>query len=160
MCNRLTEIPSLASASLLPVEPIHTFIFSSTECQTRNTHQGDSEPHPRPWEASSLAPYELCGGKAGGKQVRTVRVGGVASLCVPLGRRSEEGDKEQKRGEGSPDLGVRGARGLGIFSLTAVRKKFHKCLWHISVLSVLGPRWLTPPHTLQSREEPSQPGQL
>lgn len=64
------------------------------------------------------------------------------------------------KGKGALTLAVRGAGAgsLGIFSLTVARKKFHKCLWHISAFSRSRAPRGGHPHTLQSREEPSEGG--
>lgn len=149
--------PRWASVSLLPIEPIHTFIFSSIECQTRSKHQGDSEPHPRPWEASSLASDELCGKKAGGKLLFAVRVGGLASLCVCLGRCSEEGDKEQKRGERSPDLGSPRSQRPGDFQSHCCQEKVSQVpLAHQRSLSAGPPVADTPTLSSPRRSLPSQ----
>lgn len=48
--------------------------------------------------------------------------------------------------------------GLGIFSLTAVRKKFHKGLWRSGILLDLGPGAGRPtPHHSPTRGGPEQP---
>ena len=55
-------------------------------------------------------------------------------------------------------LAVSEGGGLGIFSLTAVRKKFHKGLRHIGILSVPGPGAAAPHHSpVPGGAAPGQP---
>lgn len=127
--------PRWASVSLLPVEPIHTFIFSSIECQTRNKHQGDSEAIPGLGKRPAWPPDSCVAGKLEGSCSGCGAWPPSASAWADAQKRAT---KSRNEGKEAPTLAVRGARGLGIFSLTAIRKKFHKCLWHISVLSTWG----------------------
>lgn len=56
--TRSLTSPLQASVFRFATEQIHAFLFSSTECQTCSKHKEDSEPHPRPWGASSLVPLQ------------------------------------------------------------------------------------------------------
>lgn len=85
--------------------------------------------------------------------------GSRASRCILRHRRPEEGGRERAPSRREPvTLAVREGGGLGIFRLTAVRKKFHKCLPHSSVFSVPGPGQPTPPHSAVPGGTPPRAG--
>lgn len=63
-----------------------------------------------------------------------------ASLCVRRRRTPRRGrQRAGSQRKGAVTSSVHEGGGLGIFSLTAVRKKFHKGLWRSGILLDLGP---------------------
>lgn len=137
--------------SLPRYPPPHLQRGASTDC--RRCHPGDSEP--RSQDLGSVRPaYPLCAprgagdtgwGVGAGRAAFCARMGASRSICHH--RRPEEGDRERAPSQREPvTLAICEGGGLGIFSFTAVRKKFHKCLLHSSMFLVPGRR-PTPPHS-------------